>query len=227
MDFTEIHKKVSSPTQGNFWLDLNPLTKLVMILCGAVASIFLPGFVFGFVWALLLLIFACSCKKGKQMGAAMLFIFIVFVIIMVTARAFFYSGESPILWSAGRFSVKLYGIYQGLRSSNIILGFSSSLIFFYVTTEPETLMLELEKHKGFSARHLCHYDDLPDDPANGGKFQVHSVCAAGARDRNGRKTVGSCKSVPAHVYAAASLRFHDGRGKNIGVGDPGLQFFRT
>ena len=147
MDFTEIHQKVSSPTLGNFWMDLNPLTKLVMILCGAAASIFLPGFVFGFAWALLLLIFACSCKKGKQMGAAMLFIFIVFVIIMVTARAFFYSGESPILWSAGRFSIKLYGIYQGLHSSNIILGFSSSLIFFYMTTEPETLMLELEKHK--------------------------------------------------------------------------------
>ena len=99
MDFTEIHQKVSSPTLGYFWLDLNPLTKLVMILCGAAASIFLPGFVFGFAWALLLLSFACSCKKGKQMGVAMLFIFIVFVIIMVTARAFFYSGESPILWS--------------------------------------------------------------------------------------------------------------------------------
>lgn len=227
MDFTEIHKKVSSPTQGNFWLDLNPLTKLVMILCGAVASIFLPGFVFGFVWALLLLIFACSCKKGKQMGAAMLFIFIVFVIIMVTARAFFYSGESPILWSAGRFSVKLYGIYQGLRSSNIILGFSSSLIFFYVTTEPETLMLELEKHKVSPRATFVIMTTFQMIPQMAGKFQVHSVCAAGARDRNGRKTVGSCKSVPAHVYAAASLRFHDGRGKNIGVGDPGLQFFRT
>lgn len=42
MDFTEIHQKVSSPTLGYFWLDLNPLTKLVMILCGAAASISSP-----------------------------------------------------------------------------------------------------------------------------------------------------------------------------------------
>lgn len=147
MDFTEIHQKVSSSDQGKFWLDLNPMTKLIMVLCGVAASIIMPGFVFGFVWAVLLLIFSCTCGKGKQMGATMLFIFAVFVIIMVTARAFFYDGDSPILWSAGRFSIKLYGIYRGLHSSNIILGFSSSLVFFYLTTDAETLMLELEKHR--------------------------------------------------------------------------------
>lgn len=147
MDFTEIHQKVSSSDQGKFWLDLNPMTKLVMVLCGVAASIIMPGFVFGFAWVVLLLVFSCTCGKGKQMGTAMLFIFVVFVVIMVTARAFFYDGDSPILWSAGRFSIKLYGIYRGLYSSNIILGFSSSLVFFYMTTEAETFMLELEKHK--------------------------------------------------------------------------------
>lgn len=147
MDFTEIHQKVSSSDQGKFWLDLNPMTKLAMVLFGVAVSIIVPGFVFGFAWAVLLLLFSCTCGKGKQMGAAMLFIFVVFVIVMVTARAFFYDGDSPILWSAGRFSIKLYGIYHGLHSSNIILGFSSSLIFFYMTTEAETLMLELEKHR--------------------------------------------------------------------------------
>ena len=123
------------------------MTKLIMVLCGVATSILLPGFAFGFAWAILLLIFASTCGKGKQMGAAMVFIFVVFVIVLVTARAFFYDGDSPLLWSAGRFSIKLLGIYQGLRSSNIILSFSSSLIFFYMTTEPENLMLELEKHK--------------------------------------------------------------------------------
>lgn len=147
MDFTEIHQKVSSSDCGKFWLDLNPMTKLIMVLCGVATSILLPGFAFGFAWAILLLIFASTCGKGKQMGAAMVFIFVVFVIVLVTARAFFYDGDSPLLWSAGRFSIKLLGIYQGLRSSNIILSFSSSLIFFYMTTEPENLMLELEKHK--------------------------------------------------------------------------------
>lgn len=147
MDFTEIHQRISSSDQGNFWLDLNPMTKLIMALCGIAASIIMPGFVFGFFWAVLLLVFACTCGRGKQMGAAMLFVFVVFVIIMVTARAFFYDGDSPILWSVGRFSIKLYGIYRGLYSSSIILGFSSSLVFFYLTTEAETFMLELEKHR--------------------------------------------------------------------------------
>lgn len=86
-------------------------------------------------------------RQGQADGSRQVFIFVVFVIVLVTARAFFYDGDSPLLWSAGRFSIKLLGIYQGLRSSNIILSFSSSLIFFYMTTEPENLMLELEKHK--------------------------------------------------------------------------------
>ena len=98
MDFTEIHQKVSSSDCGKFWLDLNPMTKLIMVLCGVATSILLPGFAFGFAWAILLLIFASTCGKGKQMGAAMVFIFVVFVIVLVTARAFFYDGDSPILW---------------------------------------------------------------------------------------------------------------------------------
>ena len=88
MDFTEIHQKVSSSDCGKFWLDLNPMTKLIMVLCGVATSILLPGFAFGFAWAILLLIFASTCGKGKQMGAAMVFIFVVFVIVLVTARDF-------------------------------------------------------------------------------------------------------------------------------------------
>ena len=61
MDFTEIHQKVSSSDCGKFWLDLNPMTKLIMVLCGVATSILLPGFAFGFAWAILLLIFASTC----------------------------------------------------------------------------------------------------------------------------------------------------------------------
>ena len=61
--------KVSSSDCGKFWLDLNPMTKLIMVLCGVATSILLPGFAFGFAWAILLLIFASTCGKGKQMGA--------------------------------------------------------------------------------------------------------------------------------------------------------------
>ena len=32
MDFTEIHQKVSSSDCGKFWLDLNPMTKLIMVV---------------------------------------------------------------------------------------------------------------------------------------------------------------------------------------------------
>lgn len=47
----------------------------------------------------------------------------------------------------GGFPIFLGGFFNGLEMSSIILGFSSSIVFFFATTEPESLMLALEEKK--------------------------------------------------------------------------------
>lgn len=146
MDFTELHEKVSTSARGKFWLDLNPMTKVVIAFCGSALAICMPGFWFGFALTLLLFFFAASCGKGKGYGKIMLSVLLIFVLLLVLARALFYEGGGPVLFTFGKFSIYRDGILAGLKSSSIIMGFSSSLVFFYTTTEPEYLMLALEKH---------------------------------------------------------------------------------
>jgi energy-coupling factor transport system permease protein len=145
MDFTQLHEKVSSSMRGKFWLDLYPMTKLTIALCGSALAICMPGFLFGFLLTALLLVFAITCGKGKSYGRVMLSVLLIFVGLMVLARALFYDGGGPVLASFGGFSIYQEGMMVGLRSSSIIMGFSSSLVFFYITTEPEYLMLALEQ----------------------------------------------------------------------------------
>ena len=146
MDYSKLHEQVSTSSRGKFWLDLNPMTKLVMALCGSALAICTPGCIYGFALTLLLFLFALTCGKGKAYGKIMLSVLLIFVGLLVLARALFH-GSGPVLATFGGFSIYRDGILAGLNSSSIILGFSSSLVFFYSTTEPEHLMLTLEKHR--------------------------------------------------------------------------------
>ena len=146
MDYSKLHEQVFTSSRGKFWLDLNPMTKLVMALCGSALAICTPGCIYGFALTLLLFLFALTCGKGKAYGKIMLSVLLIFVGLLVLARALFH-GSGPVLATFGGFSIYRDGILAGLNSSSIILGFSSSLVFFYSTTEPEHLMLTLEKHR--------------------------------------------------------------------------------
>lgn len=143
MDYTVMHEKVTSSNRGKFWLDLYPITKLVMVLCTSALSICLPGYVFGFGLTLLFFCFCLACGKAKNYGRVMLSVLVVFVGLLVLARALFY-GSGPVLATFGSFSIYQEGVFQGLRTGSLIMGFSSSIVFFFTTTDVEHLMLALE-----------------------------------------------------------------------------------
>lgn len=146
MDLTQLHQSVTSSRRGKFWLDLNPMTKIVLALCQAALAVCMPGFAYGFALMILLLLCAATCGLGKAYGKIMLSVLVIFVGLMILARALFYEGGGEVLLTLGRFSIYKGGVLAGLRASSVILGFSSALVFFYATTEPEHLMLTLEQY---------------------------------------------------------------------------------
>ena len=147
MDLNQLHQLVASSRRGRFWLDLNPMTKMVLAFCEVSLAICMPGFAYGFLLMAVLMLCAATCVLGKTYGKIMLSVLVIFVGLMILARALFYEGGGEVFVTLGRFSIYKGGVLAGLRASSVILGFSSALVFFYASTEPEYLMLTLEQYR--------------------------------------------------------------------------------
>lgn len=146
MDFNELHSRVTTTARGKFWLDLNPITKLCILLCCSAVSICMPGYSFGFILTAVFLILTMTCGMAKSYGKVMLSVLLIFVFLLIIARALFY-GSGPVLYTFAGFSVYEEGLKEGLRKSSVIMGFSSAIVFVATTTDLESLMLSLEEHK--------------------------------------------------------------------------------
>ena len=145
MNFEQLHEQVSSSSQGKFWLDLYPITKIVMLFCCSAIAICMPGYYIGFALTILFFILTLTCGAAKSYGKVMLSVLVIFVFLLIIARSLFY-GSGPVLASYGRFSVYRDGLIEGLTKSSAIMGFSSTIVFVATTTDWENLMLSLEQH---------------------------------------------------------------------------------
>ncbi|MEN6419589.1 MAG: energy-coupling factor transporter transmembrane component T [Clostridiaceae bacterium] len=146
MDLQELHSRVCTTARGKFWLDLNPMTKLCILLCCSMASICMPGYWFGFLISIIFFGLTMTCGMAKSYGKVMLSVLVIFVFLLIIARALFY-GSGRVLYQLGSFSIYEEGLKEGLRKSSVIMGFSSAIVFVATTTDLESLMLSLEQHK--------------------------------------------------------------------------------
>lgn len=144
MNFDALHEQVSTAKRGKLILDLYPITKLVILFCCSAVSICMPGYYVGFALTLLFLLLTLTCGKAKNYGRIMLSVLVIFVLLLILARALFY-GSGPVLASYGRFAIYRDGLIEGLRKSSVIMGFSSAFVFVATTTDWESLMLSLEQ----------------------------------------------------------------------------------
>lgn len=141
----ELHEKISHPRTGKFWLDLNPITKLVLMICGSILSICDPGFYFGFVLLAFYWILSIWSGKGKVFSRIMIVVLVVFIFLLIASRALF-DKQGEIILTIGSVNFYKGGLMKGLASSSAIMGFCSSIVFFANTTDPEYMMLSLEKY---------------------------------------------------------------------------------
>ena len=144
MDSIKQLEEYFSRKTGKYWLDLYPMTKLMLVLCISVASIFSPTYLFGYVVLLLCAIIALSCSHSRQFWKIMRPVLLLFVLLVLLARTiFFNAGE--IFFTLGPVKFHLEGLIQGLNMTSVILSFSATLVLFNIITNTEELMIALSK----------------------------------------------------------------------------------
>lgn len=153
-EFTQSFMKPQ--TTGNYIQDLNPLSKLNILLALGIAPFFVKDYRFGFGMAAVYLLLALMARKFKPFFKVYSKIALLFGIFLFLVRACFSSGNN-VLFQFWGIRLTTEGIAIGLRSSSLVLAFSGAFILFMQLTPMSKLMYVLEK-KGMS--HIVSYITL-------------------------------------------------------------------
>lgn len=131
---------------GNFWLDLNPLTKLNICLAFAFSALIMTDFRYGIPLCLACCVMAALSGKFKEFFSlygriCMIIIVFVTIIRQIGMRT---GNITPLINILG-WQWYTESFIAGWNTITFILGFSGSLIFFFATTPMRDLMYSFEQ----------------------------------------------------------------------------------
>ncbi len=146
MDTDFINRFRSYQKTGNFWLDLNPLTKLNICLAFAFSALIMLDYRYGIPLCLLCCVMAALSGKFKEffsLYGRICLIIIVFVTVIrqIGMRT---GNVTPFINILG-WQWYLESFIAGWNTITFILGFSGCLIFFFATTPMRDLMYAFEQ----------------------------------------------------------------------------------
>ncbi len=139
-----VQKFFAPQTTGNWFKDLNPLSKLNLLLVMAFTALVaqsIPYAVGLCVFYYLLAILIGEFKYFNGIFSKLLLTIGIFIIIV---RQFTVKGDT-VLFNVFGWNWTLEGLLNGLKVGSIILGFSGAIILFYASTEMRDLMYALER----------------------------------------------------------------------------------
>lgn len=131
---------------GNFWLDLNPLTKLNICLAFAFSALIMTDYRYGIPLCLACCVMAALSGKFKEFFSlygriCMIIIVFVTIIRQIGMRT---GNVTPLINILG-WQWYTESFIAGWNTITFILGFSGSLIFFFATTPMRDLMYSFEQ----------------------------------------------------------------------------------
>lgn len=129
----------------NWFLGLNPVSKLNMFFALGLTAMIARQWVFGFSLCLCYCIFAPAIGKGKAFFKPFAVVTVLFGVFIILLRQLSVHGETVLFSAFGLFNVTLEALIIGLDMASSLMGFSGAIILFFLTTEMQDLMLSLEK----------------------------------------------------------------------------------
>ena len=143
--YSEFVQKFFSPqTAGNWFKDLNPLTKLNLLLVLAFTTLVAQSIPCALGLCLFYYLLAILIGEFKYFSGIFSKLLITVGLFMVILRQFTVKGEM-VLFDLFGWNWTLEGLLNGLKVGGIILGFSGAIILFYASTEMRDLMYTLEQ----------------------------------------------------------------------------------
>lgn len=131
---------------GNFWCDLNPLTKLNICVAMAFSALFFYDYRFGIPLILVCIALALLSRKFKEFiktfGAVSL---TAIVFITLIRQIGMRTGNATPLFTILGWTWYKEALIDGLNTTTFIMGFSGWFTLYFATTPMHDLMYTLEK----------------------------------------------------------------------------------
>lgn len=129
---------------GNFLLDLNPFSKLNLLLIMPLFATLLPGWIPAVCTLLLLFVIALAGDCFKAFAQIYFKVGSLLFGMLFLMRLLFYPGQTVLLrW--GRIMITSEGIVTGVRFGLIVTSICGAVLLFYKITKPKDLMYSIEK----------------------------------------------------------------------------------
>ena len=133
---------------GNLICDLNPLSKVNLMLVMGLAPFVVQNYIFGFFMVVVFIILSSIAKCFKSFFSLYWKVLILFGVFLFLVKSAFSSGDQVLFQILG-ICVTKESIQSGLNSVSLVLAFSGAFILFVKTTPMEDLTYMMEK-KGVS-----------------------------------------------------------------------------
>ena len=139
-----VQKFFAPQTTGNWFKDLNPLSKLNILLVLAFTALVAQSIVFSFGLCVFYYLLAILIGEFKYFNNLFSKLIITIGLFIIVVRQLSVDGTT-VLFDIFGWEWTLEGLLNGLQVGGIILGFSGAIILFYASTEMRDLMYALEK----------------------------------------------------------------------------------
>jgi energy-coupling factor transporter transmembrane protein EcfT len=136
-------------TVDNWFLDLNPLSKLNILFALGFSAMIVNDWRYGFSLCGFYCILAFVANRGGKFLKPFSVIVLIFGLFTLIIRQFSVAGETELFKLFGSLSITQEALINGLNTASYLLGFSGGIVLFFVTTQMRDLMYSLEK-KGIS-----------------------------------------------------------------------------
>lgn len=145
-EFIEQYRKPKD--NGNFIRNMNPLSKLNLMLVLGISPFIVQNFIYGFAMVLFFILVSALAGSFKSFFSMYWKVLLLFGVFLFLVKAAFSPGTHVIfqLWGI---RVTYESIFSGLNIVSLVLAFSGGFILFVKTTPMEDLTYMLEK-KGVS-----------------------------------------------------------------------------
>lgn len=144
MDYQFIDSFRKPQIQHNWFLDLNPLSKLNIIIIIAIIPILSHSWQVNVAVITFYFFLAIASNRLKQFSKVYIRLALLIGSLLFIMRAMFIPGEDTLM-KIGFITITQEGVDHGARFASLVVAICGALVFYSVATQARDLMLALEK----------------------------------------------------------------------------------
>jgi len=153
MNYDFVEKYRQPKRTGNIICDLNPFSKLNLMVVLGLASLIVQNYIFGFCMVAFIILVAVKAGCFKSFFSLYWKILILFGVFLFLMKAAFSPGEH-VLWQYWGICVTTESIIEALNTVCMVLAFSGAFILFVKTTPMEDFTYAMEQR---GASHMASF----------------------------------------------------------------------